>query len=572
MAVLRRAGSFLLLSALIAAAQSDQPAAEWLPEGAVVALHVNRPGALLDLAATLKLPEMLAGNPLDPGVRLLLDTLSKGAGVDWKGLIRQFTGGGTTYALYPGDNPVWIFDAQNALVLDVLQQFAKSAAGARVVAPASAKSSAAFYQEYPGNVVAWSLDGKQFFARTGNRLVLASRSETLKALFSPRTQGRLASSPLYSRAKLAVAQRAHDPAAWLFLNMTALNQYSPSKKALETGTEPLSIILNGAVKQALRDSTWLATGLDIEGKKLRLHAITDGKLTATGAGAFTLPADSGILPNLSVPGEIAAASLWRDLGQFYSRKEAFFPEKTSGGVLAENFLEIFFTGRDLNEEVFSRFQPQVRLVIARQQYDPKVGTPVEQYPAAALVFRVKGSAADFGEILEEAWQKAVGLTNFTRGQQALPGLILDRQQYGGIPFTYGYFSARTEKDRAQLPSRFNLRPAIVRDGPYIIFSTTDGLARDLIDAVNKEDARNPAERSGAHTRIEVTGPAEIAALLNVNKAVMVRQTVLTSGKSPEQAARDFDKNVAWLDKFEHASLSLAATPQGHQADLELDLK
>jgi hypothetical protein len=185
---------------------------------------------------------------------------------------------------------------------------------------------------------------------------------------------------------------------------------------------------------------------------------------------------------------------------------------------------------------------------------------------------VEHNAEDFGEVLEEGWQKAVGLTNFTRGQQALPGVILDREAYRGVNFTYGYFSARAEKDRANLPSRFNMRPAIVHSGPYVILSTTDGLAKDLIDAVNKEDARNPAQRSNAHTLAEVTCPGEIAALLKVNRAAMIRQSVLSSGKKPEEAANEFDRNVAWLDKLNSARLTISASPEGHQADLDLDLK
>jgi hypothetical protein len=488
--MLWQVGTALLLSALAAAAQPNAAADQWLPDGAVYVLQVSQPAAVLDLAARLKIPEMLLG------------PLGKAAGA-----------GRITYALYPGEKSVWVFDAQNGQAPEVV--------------------------------------GKEFLARI------------------PRSQGRLAASARYSRAKSAAG---HDPAAWAFFDMAMLNQYPPAAKALSSAGEPFDLILNGAVKESLRDATWLSMGFNIEGRKLRLHAVTDGKPAATGAGAFTQTGDAGVLPNLTVPRELAAVTLWRDLGKFYSQKETLFPEKTSGGILAENFMEIFFTGRDLSEEVFCRFQPQVRLVVARQQYDPRAGTPVEQYPAAALIFRVAQHAEDFGEVLEEAWQKAVGLTNFTRGQQALPGVILDRQTYGGVPFTFGFFSVRAEKDRAHLPARFNMRPAIVRDGPYIILSTTDGLAKDLIDAVNKEDARNPAQRSGAHTIIEVTSPAEIAALLNVNKAALVRQSVLTGGKKPQQAAREFDQNVAWLERLERARLSISATPEGHEADLELDLK
>src|SRR5205085_2447156 len=88
--------------------------------------------------------------------------------------------------------------------------------------------------------------------------------------------------------------------------------------------------------------------------------------------------------------------------------------------------------------------------------------------------------------------------------QALPGLIFDRQNHGGVPFTYCYYSAREEKDREHLPSRFNLRPALARVGPYMVLSSTDTLAADVIDALNREDGRVSPAPSNARTLIEIS--------------------------------------------------------------------
>jgi hypothetical protein len=78
----------------------------------------------------------------------------------------------------------------------------------------------------------------------------------------------------------------------------------------------------------------------------------------------------------------------------------------------------------------------------------------------------------------------------------------------------------------------------------------------------------PLQKCSSHTLLEVTSPSEIAALLNINKPAMIRQTVLSSGKKPEVAAREFDQNVAWLNKIARLTLSLSAD----QADLDLELK
>jgi len=257
-----------------------------------------------------------------------------------------------------------------------------------------------------------------------------------------------------------------------------------------------------------------------------------------------------------VPNQIAAISLWRDLGKFYADKDTLFPEKTSGGILFENFMEIFFSGRDLNAEVFSRFHPEVRLVAARQEFDPKIGTPHDKYPAAALIFRID-NAEEFGDLAEEAWQKAVGITNFTRGQQALPGLIINRETHGGVTFTYSYYSSRSEKDRANLPVRFNMRPSIARAGQYLILSTTDGLAKDVIDAVNREDNRMPAVRGNEHTVLEFSSGEDLANLIPRN---------------PTDPKADSPATQAMLRQIDHARLSLAATAKGTEAKMEVRLK
>jgi hypothetical protein len=548
----------LLLGA--AANAAAPPAEQWLPEGAVMALHVGQPGALIDFGADLTLPEAL--NSFTGGLAKLVDPLAAKAGTDRKGLLRKLTGGGVTYATYPGDISVVVVDATDMAAVQPVVGLAQ------MLARPAAAAGKGYYKEMPGATV-WSLDGKQFWAVAGNRLIMTNRGEALKKLFEPHEKT-LASWPLYAEAKRAAGEGT---VATLVVNMALLQKAPAMQKALGPDGSPLDMILAGVVKEGLAASRWLALGFRVEGRSLLVHAAADGRPEHPRAAAFTVPQgpEQGVLPTLSVPGEVASASLWRDLHKFYAARESLFPEKTSGGILLENFMEIFFTGRDLTEEVFARFHPEVRLVAAQQKYDPAIGTPLEQYPAAALVFRVD-RPEDFGEVFEEAWQKAIGITNFTRGQQALPGLIMDKATHGGVTFSYCYYSARNEKDRAHLPSRFNVRPALVRVGPYLIVSSTDGLAKDLIDALNREDGRLPATRPEAHTVLEVTGGEQIAALFEANRNELLRQAVVGKGKKPEAAAAEINANVALARMLDRVRLSIAQSAEGPRADLELRLK
>ena len=57
------------------------------------------------------------------------------------------------------------------------------------------------------------------------------------------------------------------------------------------------------------------------------------------------------MPHLDVPRQIAGASVYRDLHGFYAAKDDLFPERTSALIFFENMMGIFFSGKDLTEEV-----------------------------------------------------------------------------------------------------------------------------------------------------------------------------------------------------------------------------
>ena len=302
----------------------------------------------------------------------------------------------------------------------------------------------------------------------------------------------------------------------------------------------MAALLFGGIQDALRGANWLAMGLRVEGTTLSLSAVTGGKAVDTsGLTGFTWPGpNQGALPNLAVPGRIAAISLYRDLHGFYAAKDKLFPERTSGLIFFENMMGIFFSGRDLTEEVLGQLDPEVRLVVAEQQYDPAVGTPKLQIPAFAAVFRLK-DPKKFAEVAEEAWQKALGLVNFTRGQKALPGLIIDRPSYGETRFSVAYFSAASEKDRKNLDMRFNFRPALAQWGDYLILSSTDGLAKDLIDALKKEKTESVKALAQTHSLVEID-VTQIASALAANRDAMVRQNMVEKGTSRQEAETKID--------------------------------
>jgi hypothetical protein len=335
---------------------------------------------------------------------------------------------------------------------------------------------------------------------------------------------------------------------------------------------PLAALAFAGIVESVRDSNWLAVGLDIRGNTLTLRPVIDGEAVAqTSPAAFALPkeAGDGALPNLSVPRRIAAMTLYRDLHQFYAAKDELFPERTSGLIFFENMMGIFFSGRDLTNEVLAETEPWLRFVVAEQEFDPAIGTPQIKMPAFAVILQLRHPER-FREVAEEAWQKAVGLINFTRGQQALPGLIIDRPMHANTRFTIGYFSTVQIEDKTKLDTRFNLRPALAMPGDYLILSSTDGLACDLIDALDWEAGQGAKPLAETHSRIEIEG-SRLASILEANRNILVRGDMVNKGRTQEESEAGIDMMISMVKLVERLDLSIGMHEGLTQAQLGIKL-
>ena len=174
----------------------------------------------------------------------------------------------------------------------------------------------------------------------------------------------------------------------------------------------------------------------------------------------------------------------------------------------------------------------------------------------------------FGEVIEEAWQKALGLVNFTRGQKALPGLIIDKLDHKGTPITVARFSAKDVPDRNHLDQRFNFRPALALAHGHAILSSTDQLARDVVDALGKA---GQGAADATHTLLQLSGP-EITGILKANRPALVRGTMLKDGKSEAEAEQSIDTLFALASLADRATLKLGAGGEQQLAELRFSFR
>ena len=133
-----------------------------------------------------------------------------------------------------------------------------------------------------------------------------------------------------------------------------------------------------------------------------------------------------------------------------------------------------------------------------------------------------------------------------------------------------YFSTSGIEDKSALDLRFNLRPALAMPGDYVILSSTDALARDLIDALSHEGRQEAKPLSEVHSLVEVDG-RHLAAILKANREILIQGDMVKKGNTREQSESGIDLLLTLADLVDNLRLSLGAHRNVSEAVLRLKL-
>ncbi|MBN2271559.1 MAG: hypothetical protein JXN61_13155, partial [Sedimentisphaerales bacterium] len=320
------------------------PATEWIPKNAVISLELSKPKALLEMltgkeatTAVTALPayKSLMASPKSQELLNMIGFVESALGADWRTALAKLTGGGVTIAICPEDIFLLIIDTEEEEFLAKTHELFLN------IARNDGRGGELTSIE---GVTAWTFNGKEAHTIIGERYISASSVEGLKKVLELRDKG--PGEKLTSKASYQAARQAAGPdsVAAAFADLSLL-KYVPEISALleKSGGNPLAALTFAGIVEALRDSTWLGLGLDVEESAIVLRASVDGKAAnPTSSAGFALPkkAGQGALPNLTVPRRLAAISLYRDLHEFYAAKDDLFPERTSGLIFFENMMGI----------------------------------------------------------------------------------------------------------------------------------------------------------------------------------------------------------------------------------------
>jgi hypothetical protein len=544
----------------------------WLPEDTLLVVEMPQPKGLLDLLTGPAVRQFVESLPdyrkaAESGqlqqLRDLVAYLETRLGTNWQDGLHKLLDGGVTLATTGTGKALIVAEAEDTGFLDSFNDVVLEIIRGELVKQGHAGPVPS--NVYKG-VTGWSFGPGEAHAIMEGRLLFSNDPNVLKAVVD-RREGSPGVSSLAAVASYPAARAAADPDADVVLvaRMAALRQ-APKLRQLLSGDNPLGSLALAALQEALKQANWVTVSVSAKPDRLAVKVATDGgQGEPAGPAAFAVPPtpDEGALPNLRVPGRLAAASLYRDLHGFYGAKDDLFPQRTSGLIFFENMMGIFFSGRDLTDEVLAEIEPHVRLVVAEQTYDPTIGTPAVRIPGFALVLKLNHPDR-FARVLEEAWQKAIGLNNFTRGQKALPGLIIDRQEHNGTTYTVAYFAADDDADKNALEVRYNVRPTLAFQDGYAVIASADGITRDILDALAEEARPMP----GVHTCVELDGTG-IASVLDANRENMVRQNMVEKGNTMAQAEAETGLLIGLLSRVGPATLTMGGTGRGTLAELTI---
>jgi hypothetical protein len=133
-----------------------------------------------------------------------------------------------------------------------------------------------------------------------------------------------------------------------------------------------------------------------------------------------------------------------------------------------------------------------------------------------------------------------------------------------------YFSTAGLKEKTNLNTRFNFRPSLAMPGDYLVLSSSDGLARNLIDAQKKEAAQSVKPLAGKHTLAELDG-GQLSSILQSNYDNLVRKNMIDKGNTQQDAEASIDLFVALTKLVKHLGLSVGTQDRLTEAQLKVEL-
>ncbi|MEX2188310.1 MAG: hypothetical protein WD875_15995 [Pirellulales bacterium] len=569
----------------IAAAAASKSAAELLPASTVFYAEVARPGELVDT---------LLGHPLRKRVESLdayraavlskqylqfnfgLAVAEAAVGMKWDEAVKTLAGDGVFLGIDAGTQGgvvlVHATDAKKlAAVRDKLFAFVRSDARNK------GKDDPIEEIEYRG-VKAYKL-GEGYAATLGPWLMLTNKTETGKLVIDRAADAKestLAGKMEFLSARNSVGEH---PTAWSYVDVATLRSAGLLAKVLGDKTDNLVVeLLVGGLLSNLGNTPYATAALYIDDKQVRLVASAphDPSWVAKPREFYFGPEGKGAAPIALRPDQTALSLVThRDLGGVWLAAPDLLDEKGNAGLSqADSNLSTFFSGKEFGREILGAFEPELQIVLARQDYAKTGGgVPEIKLPSGAIVLRMK-EPEKMQQKLKVAFQSIVGFLNIVGGQNGLPQLDQNTERRTDGLVVSAEYMMDDDAQRTNGKIYHNFSPTVAVVGDHFIIASTKQVAQMLVEA-----ATHPASGSATNgdspsvaavnTALEVDA-AVVHALLDDNRGQLVAQNMLEKGHEKAKAEAEIGTILDVVSWFERASLRL--TTPSDRLELELAVR
>ncbi len=350
-----------------------------------------------------------------------------------------------------------------------------------------------------------------------------------------------------------------------FVNTQMISQAAGGRFVPEKLDNAVASLLFGGIAEQLAQSPWAGLTLDVDESGLSLTggvAVSD--LDERWAPFFSDPDSTGAAAIPRLKDRLAGFTLHRDFADWYQKREKLLREdllpefdKFEAGI--GNFLP----GRDFGTDVLPLLGSNLTFVTAPQDFSQLDGRPGVELPGFALLVDL-AKPEEGSDIVKLFMQTLSFILNVNAGQEGREPMVQSSETWKGVQIAFSRHLERPKGERLPIAYNFTVASAQVEDR-YIISSSLD-LCRTLIDRLQAPDD----DERRANRNFELTADfAPVADLLVTNRDFLTGREI-QKGKSPEQAAAEFDLGLTLLRMLKQLSLSTGIHAESLQATLKID--
>ena len=496
-------------------------------------------------------------------------TVEAQIGRSWREALTAMTAGGVAVGLDAQTEGLAILahsqdETTHQEVLDALTRLAE--ADARQ----NGRGSPIRRREYRG-IVAHRVDEVRF-ATFGPWLLLTNQDELGKQIVDNYLDGNpatLAKDDSFQATRKSVANQP--TTVWAYLSVSALRDAGVAKELFVGRTDnPVAELMLGGILSSLQRAPFANAALTVGPRRVALQLAVPHNETWAGKERqyYFGPRGNGNAPELlETDRTVFSLSTFRDLSSMWLHAPDLMDENASAELAqADSNLSTLFSGRNFGEDILGAVEPQIQLIVNRQNFAGRNLQPTIKLPSFAAVFRLK-DAAQMKPQLRRTYQSLIGFLNVLGASQGHPQLDLDSERRDDARILSATYVPEVEEESGTQEGRlhFNFSPSVAFVEDRFVVSSTVGLARELAGIVGDGDTVNPA-RAGVDNTVAHANLGVLEEILKDNERQLIAQNMLSEGHTREEAEEEVSTVLELLGWLDESSLRLS------RADGYLQLK